>query len=624
MLGGGSAAAASCRSAAGARRSHGAALSLPLLLLLAAALRVAEAFSAPFTASRGYSVGKVAPLREWPPLNASSSADLDAIVAARAFGGELVFFQFESQRARWLHFAVNMAAQLSAVGYHHYVALAAFATDCARLHARWRALFPGEPATHPLPACAVAELPAHGSSEQLDHHGFWAGRYAFITALVERRVNAMLLDSDITFHHDMYADLDEPCLANGTLLFLAEPGGPNAGFVYARGAHPDGAAHWVLAQIERRFTLFAAQRAATGASPGVTWEQDILKDAVRVASSASGSHWDMSANGDQAHPFWEEHPQGNYSRVNVSTTMVPLNASDLACPAASRFNDKGTGELSRKFKLHGRPESMQRLYKPADAPGLPDAELPAEHLLYVPGYFMQYGSVVNAGWNAANMPSTVTHLLRAGGIWLPTIDMVDAIYSHVSRIANMQAFGFWLPALFEEEAASKPLMFLKDSLVTAASRRPDVGPLRELLARALRAAALTQRLLVLPPLPCDSPWLRRSENGNGHGGVADNRVVVVPRARGGVDCYVGAHSYEFCWPWDHVAYAYDPIVARRRAAAIAAPWRRDELLPSRVAGDVVVTHLPVRAVAEAVTPQDAAMMEHLEADCKDIFAKMPS
>ena len=69
-------------------------LPLPLLLLLALlALCGVEAFSAPFTASRGYSVGKVAPLRESPPLNASSAADLDVIVAARAFAGELLFFQ---------------------------------------------------------------------------------------------------------------------------------------------------------------------------------------------------------------------------------------------------------------------------------------------------------------------------------------------------------------------------------------------------------------------------------------------------------------------------------------------------------------------------------------------------
>jgi hypothetical protein len=153
-----------------------------------------------------------------------------------------------------------------------------------------------------------------------------------------------------------------------------------------------------------------------------------------------------------------------------------------------------------------------------------------------------------------------------------------------------------------------------------------VDALRQLVARALRAAALTQRVLVLPPLPCDSPWLQRSEDTNGHGGVADGRVLVVPRAPGGagVDCYVGSHSYEFCWPWDHTAHAFDPIVARRRGAAAAAPWRRDELLPSRMPGDVVVTHLPYHAVADAVTPQDAAMIEHLEADCKDFFAKKPA
>ena len=85
------------------------------LLLLATLAVGASGFAAPFTASALYSAGKVAQLRESPPLNASDEADLD-VIATRAWAGELIFFQFESHRHVWLNFALNMASQLTAVG----------------------------------------------------------------------------------------------------------------------------------------------------------------------------------------------------------------------------------------------------------------------------------------------------------------------------------------------------------------------------------------------------------------------------------------------------------------------------------------------------------------------------
>lgn len=510
--------------------------------------------------------------------------------------------------------------------YHHYVALAGFGVDCERLHARWRAMYAdaGEPGgAHPQPACVVATLPLHGLSDHVELHGFWAGRYAFLTSMVERRVNTMLTDLDFAFHHDIYADLAEPCLAGATLVLQPEGGGPNAGFVYARGAHPDGAAHWVLAQVKRRVDMFYAERDATGTEPGRTWEQDILKDATRVASSPNGSHWDMGPYRDTAHPFWKMHPQEGYSQEYVTTT-VELDES-LGCAAASRFNAAGTGKFSESYGVLARQKNMQLLYKPSDAPGEHDG-LPLEYALYAPAYFLQFGNVVSPGFNVNNMPSSLTHMLKSEGIWLPTVEDVQGVMSHVSRLANMQAHGRWAPEINEDVAANRSLLFIKESLVAAASEQPDVGALRELISRALHAAALTDRVLVLPQLPCDSPWLQRGEDNNGHAGVQDLRVIVVPQPvkadapqPGEVLCYTGVHSYEFCWPWDHVAYAFDPVVIRRRAAARTTRWSRAELQATR--DDVVINHLPFHAVADAMTPQDAAMMEHLENDCKDVFAK---
>lgn len=133
-------------------------------LILACLLPGVSAFSSPFVDSKYYSAhAGLVPLRQSPPLDASVEADLDVIAAQRTFNGELILFQFESSRARWLDFAVNMAAQLHAVGYWHFVALAGFELDCARLHARWAEVHAA--VGMPLPellSCVFASEPAHG------------------------------------------------------------------------------------------------------------------------------------------------------------------------------------------------------------------------------------------------------------------------------------------------------------------------------------------------------------------------------------------------------------------------------------------------------------------------------
>jgi hypothetical protein len=542
-----------------------------------------------------------------------------------------------------------MCSQLTAVGYHHFVALAGFERDCAALHARWREVHhetgvaapgaaPGAAeaaaaraaAEWPLPACVIASAPAHGTPERIDFHGFWAGRYALLADLVARGVNAMLLDLDIVLHRDVYADLYEPCMRRANVVAQAEGGGPNAGFFYVRGAHPDGAAHWVVAQIKRRVDLFFGELNATGKLPGFTWEQDILKDAVRVASMPNGSEWDMGANRDREHRFWAAHPQ-NDTRREWRTVEVLLSGDDDAawCQGPRRFNASGTGALTGAYGLGSPPRSMHQLFKPDDAPGVRSGDVAPEYMLYAPGYFSQFGNVVSRGWNNGNPTSVMTHMLKAGATWLPTVKEAENSLSHVTRLANMQAHGFWHARIHEARAADKALLFLKPSVVDAASAHANVTQLRRLIARALHAAALSNRTLVLPELPCGSPWIIRNPDSNRHG-IGDLRIFVVPATHerqddgaGGAHpprCYVGAHAYEFCWPWDHVAFAFDPIAARRFAAASAQPaavWDRAALSVRR--DDVVLHHLPFVQI-ETEAAGDAAV-KRVEHECHNYFDK---
>ena len=585
-----------------------------VLLLVTAA----SGFPGPFTGSRLYSAGKVQPLPTSPVLDVWNGTSVGELVARRAYKGNVIVFQFESSRHRWLDFALNMAAQLEAVGYHHYVALAAFEVDCTALFARWRELFG---TARPLPPCAFNSHPEHGHPWRPDIHGIWAGRWGLVTSLMERGVSVLLLDMDMAIHRDVYAELDEPCMANATLVMHAEGGGPNGGFCYVRGAHPEGAAHWALSQVMRRVQLFklAANKTGGGAEAGDTMDQDILKDAMRTATRPGGGHNQMFVGMEWArtagHPFWVEYPQAGYNQSAENETSVSVDG--LPCVGPTRWDSNGTGEFRGQHGLASPPHSITLLHKPADAPGAPGDTLPPEYVLWAPGYLVSFGPYVTAGWNNHNPPTALTHLLHSKGIWRWDEEAAGDMFSHVSRQANMQAFGFWEPAIHEARAAHRTLMFLDPAVVATASLAQEAAPVQLLLARALHAAALTHRTLVLPELPCQSPWIKRSNDTN-NGGFADRRVIVVPGAGGTpTRCYTGAHSYEFCWPWDYVVQAFDPI-AQRRAAAAHAPWDLDALLESRA--DVLVTSLSVTHVAAAME-QAPEVVRQVEKECADYFDK---
>jgi hypothetical protein len=335
-------------------------------VVLALAVATVAALPPAFTSSRFYSAGKVQALPE-APLDAANAVDVLKI-GARAFPfgeprRELIVFQFTAPESRWLDFALNMVAQLAAAGYHHFVALGGRAEDCTKLHARWKELQSAPGLDSRLlgfvPACVYSSAPP-----VTDGNSLWVSRYALLTSLVEQRVNALLLDLDFVLHRDVYEDLYSPCLAPATVLVHAEGGGPNGGFFYVRDAHPDGAAHWVLAQVKRRYDMYAAEHQRTGKWPGAVMDQEIIKDAVRVASyPTQGSEWDMGScplgRRHCDHPFWLLHPQ-NESLPSEPFTDVPVPGYDNStCDGESRWDVSTPGRkgVNGYFQLNRKARS---------------------------------------------------------------------------------------------------------------------------------------------------------------------------------------------------------------------------------------------------------------------------
>ena len=246
---------------------------------------------------------------------------------------------------------------------------------------------------------------------------------------------------------------------------------------------------------------------------------------------------------------------------------------------------------------------------------MPDAELPAEFLLYAPSYFIQLGRVATAGWNNGNPASTLTHLLSVASVWQADAKLAASKFSHVSRMEVMDAHGFWWPTIHAERAATRSLLFLPEVAVVVAARQHSIQPLRWLVERGMRAAALTKQVLVLPEISCDAPWIIRSNDSNVDR-IADPRLIVVPAA--GVvptACHVGSAKDRICWPWDFVVHEFDAAAAARRHHARRAPWDATALREAR--DDVVLTHLPARL--KPANAEEEQAIEQARRECSNYF-----
>ncbi len=165
------------------------------------------------------------------------------------------------------------------------------------------------------------------------------------------------------------------------------------------------------------------------------------------------------------------------------------------------------------------------------------------------------------------------------------------------------------------------LLFISPHLVAVASGTDTPKALRGLIRRALLAATLTRRILVLPQLPCDSAWI-----GNGsvtvtpsRRNISDPRVFIVG-SYSAFKCYVGAHSYETCWPWEHVTFEFDPNVVERRPGALQTSWEKiveqeGEAEKRVVRRDVELHHIP----ASLEVNQTDAHTAEVRKRCPDYF-----
>jgi len=438
-----------------------------------------------------------------PPTRVLDVAtDFDDVVRTFLKGqSRAVVFQFEAHRVRWLDFARNSYIQLHERYPQNVLALGAFPESCHALG---------------LPRCVTNSFPEHGTPMAPDVHGMWSSRYDLFHKLLERGLDVLMLDTDYLVLGDVFELLESECLAKASIAFLAEGGGPNGGFVFARGTRPHVVANWIVGTVGRLYPTFWEYYKATGHAPCSTMDQDIIKDSMLIAVTPNSSQWDLRRcwkDGDQNHVFWNGKPK-------VSTEL----------PTA------------RVLKCNETTELLE-LFLPVDAEG---TQTEKEYAVYVPPSVVRFGG---AGPLAYPYETKLVHQLGARGVWMPTAEQAWHTGAHVSRQAWIQIDGGWSADVYRDRAERARLLFIDDALVARVQH--DLVVLRRTIADALTEAANAGRVLVLPQLNCSVEW------------IVDKDPRLIWRARDGA-CFVGTNAGETCWPWEHVAYVFDEHVLARR------------------------------------------------------------
>jgi hypothetical protein len=594
----------------------------------------------PFLESPMYSFGKTRPLPASPPLDVGDAAQMAAMLSARAYKGELLLWQFDASATcattcsgiprSWLEQAVNMVAQMNDVGFGHYIALAPRPEACKALHSSWVA---GRGAGPP-PACVWSSQPFNQTGpvpREVDVYGMWAMRYHTVVAVARRGVNVFMHDLDMAWHRDPYADFVAPPLDGAVLIALRE-GPVNGGMMYVRNAAPNGAALWMLSQVARQDTLALQWMKRSGRDPGRQMDQNTLASALRVALF-NRSEWDLwemyNIGGQQAdHPLFVEHPQKvpaqNTFQWRDTPPIYDAPSLDAGCPYAAVPGGCARWERAiERWVLRKSIVKWNTIHVPTDAAQGPG---PSETIFCAPIWTFTHGGITQEGWSYdPEVPpvSAMTHLLGTETNFAETLRG-----SHIGRMITAQAAGYVSPAAALGAQEHTRLLHASPAAVFAASDAPTIGPLRTLVRRHVLLAALAGLMPVLPEVPCDAPWVKRSNNTPT--GIHDHRLL-----RGGTSraprCYISAGGWDSCWPWLHMAFVFDEntrLDARPRGVlrAPAAPKGADgrvdaaawAALAAATPGDVLLesfdADIPSR---DAMTAAQAADVDAFTSVCNE-------
>lgn len=360
------------------------------------------------------------------------------------------------------YMAESLILHLEKMGYDHYIALACSAELCGRLHASW-------PAGAPPPSCAFSSEPSRSAPlAGLDTD--WQ-RYLALSHVAERGYDALLIETDFAFHHDIYPLLRAPPLDAFQIVALKAGHHADSGAIYVRGSkcHQDGAALWVLRDVRTHTcTHTPAQRARPGlhlrSANGrrfnhqpppppqvhrrkrVAYEameaddkkrdplgiaghdQQILTAALRIASSPGGSEHDWrdlhrhvaDTEEHRSSPLWGALPPqddgslgGPLSEFAWDESEERYGMPDPSCPSADPQECARWARFVDELRFVDAQLASKEICVPRDSHRYREG-VPCERVAAGFPWVWQHGNILRFGWRNA---SAASHLLGMNIGW---------------------------------------------------------------------------------------------------------------------------------------------------------------------------------------------------------------
>ena len=458
-------------------------------------------------------------------LDLNHKPDLAQVIAQRAKDGQIMLYTFgesdsSDKSMLWRNMAVELAYELESRSYP-YVVLTPSEAACEQL------LSSATPLVKPFCVINSVANRTHGYAA-LSVETLWVRRYHACTLFAESGVGCTLLDADTIIHQDMLPLL-RVYERDYSLIILREGGSANGGLWHLRASEPSGAGLWLIKQIERRSTLYEKFKVhgGDGVDPGIRMDQDILGDVMRVASVA-GCHGSDAAsafdfNGEyertqhKDHEFWTRFPQ-KPNNESLSCDWRPTEDKHsspflhAACPFPHKEQCARLTAYENKWRLRDVPLEYKPIAVPFDSDAY-DESAPPERMLSAPNWLFAHGDVLAGDFDGQ---TAVVHLLY-----------VDLQWKNVGQGSHVGRFVQWMarPGVhtFTMPPGSRYLR-IAQSLVDAAANHKEVMRLKHVIKLAMEAATVAERILILPPFACDSPWIHTSETGRL--GIEDKRVVI--------------------------------------------------------------------------------------------------
>lgn len=483
---------------------------------------------------------------------------LQSVAHEVAIDNQIILFTYRSGIARmWKDMTIQLAFSLEQLGLENYVILADNDLSCDEITLASNLVRP-----RCITNSVLHRTHGYDGSSMTD---LWVVRYHTAAAFSEAGFGVTLMDADCAVTNNFMPYLKQ--MEVEYALVVLQEGPANGGLWHLRASKSKAsAALWIIKQIERQTTLFMKHKIHEhGKDAGITMDQVILGNAIRVAADPDGSAFDFwesffhASEEQKRHEIWTRHPQQEQPafQFQKSSTRDILPFRSTLCSGMDACEKRLTNFLHNQIFVQAASSDYVQfavIRTPFDAEDFDESEGP-EKILRAPAWLWSHGDPLENGFTDQTL---VYHLLGVTKSW----QAGERAGGHIGRYAQ------WIvrPGMKSiQPPVGKRFAELEQNLVDHAARQ-NFETMQVLIRDFFDHCAFQGFIPIVPAFSCASPWLKKSEESLL--GIYDHRVV-----DDGNSCFPSPMNGDNCIPNEHYFYPMTVDGLERQRFSFIPPLR---------------------------------------------------